>query len=93
MRLTKRERAERKRRRKEALDWYARTHSAEEFKRHVAVLKYPSGRWSHGGANRSANIKREVRVKTLTIALCNFCGGVSEEVAALTSLFPRCACQ
>lgn len=71
---------------------YAATHSAEETKRHLRALRYPSGRWSQGGANRSSNTRREVAKKTIAVTLCVTCGGAPFEVAILTSLFPYCTC-
>jgi hypothetical protein len=84
--------AQKKRREQEAIKRYAKTHSAEETKRHVKAMRYPSGRWSRGGANRSANLKREIGVRTIAVTLCVFCGGVTEDVMRLTSLFPLCRC-
>jgi len=86
------DRAKQRRREQDAIKRYAKTHSAEETKRHVKAMRYPSGRWSHGGANRSSNIKREVHKKTTTVTLCLLCGGVTREIYALTQLFPLCEC-
>jgi hypothetical protein len=84
--------AQKRRREQEAIKRYAKTHSAEETKRHVKAMRYPSGRWSRGGANRSANLKREINKSTVTVTLCVTCGGVALEVSALTQLFPACTC-
>lgn len=86
------ERSVKKRREQAAIKRYAATHSAEETKRHVQAMRYPSGRWSHGGANRSSNIKREIRNKTTAVTLCLLCGGVTPEIYSLTQLFPLCEC-
>jgi len=53
---------------------------------------YPSGRPSRGGANRSSNIKRSIGNTTRKVALCGVCGGVSAEIALLTSLWQQCCC-
>lgn len=84
--------AKKRRRDQEAIKRYAKTHSAEETKRHIKVMRYPSGRWSHGGANRSSNIKREIHKKTTAVTLCLLCGGVTPEIYSLTQLFPLCEC-
>lgn len=91
MRLNRNERAQRRQRSAEALAHYRDTHSPEEVKRHVQA-RFPSGRPSRGGANRSSDIKREVRLRVTHVTLCGTCGGVTPEVAALTSLFPLCVC-
>jgi|GEM_PF-4458097 len=85
-------RAKQRRREQDAIKRYAATHEAAETKRHVKVMRYPSGRWSRGGANRSSNIKRAIREKTTTVTLCLICGGVTREVYSLTQLFPLCEC-
>lgn len=71
---------------------YVATLTPAEAKAHFTIRKYPSGRGSRGGANRSSNIKREVRLKVRSVELCAACGGVSKEIAALTNLFPECIC-
>ena len=71
---------------------YLASLSDAEAKRHLAAHHYPSGRHSHGGANRSSSMKREVRLRVTHIPLCVACGGVTPEVAAQTSLFPLCVC-
>jgi hypothetical protein len=86
------ERAKIRRRDQEAIKRYASTHSAEETKRHVKAMRYPSGRWSHGGANRSSNIKRVIGERTITVTLCAFCRGVTDDVTHLTTFLPRCHC-
>ena len=93
VRLTRREIRERKRRENILLQDYAKIHDNAEVKRHLFAMRYPSGRWSHGGANRSANLKREIKQKTTRIKLCFVCGGVSPEILNLTSLFPLCLCK
>lgn len=71
---------------------YVATLTPTEAKAHFAIRKYPSGRISRGGANRSSNIKREVGLKVRSVELCVVCGGVSKEIANLTSLFSECTC-
>ena len=92
MRLTRKEIRERRRRTQEELKAYAKTHSEEEFKRHVRARYHPSGRPSRGGANRSSNVKREVRLRVTRFEQCLECGGVTEDVMKLTTLFPVCRC-
>jgi hypothetical protein len=72
---------------------YAMTHSPKETVRHVTARRYSSGRPSYGGANRSSNIRREIGLRVTTVTLCVTCGGVTAEIAALTSLFPLCSCR
>jgi hypothetical protein len=91
MSLTRKERSERRRRAHDYLEQYRASHSTEEVRRHVRA-RYPSGRPSHGGANRSSNLRREIRKYTLTVELCLVCGGVTPDVMQLTQLFPACAC-
>lgn len=71
---------------------YAATHGSEETKRHITVRRHSSGRPSFGGANRSSNIKREIGLHVTRITPCVTCGGVTAEVAELTSLYTRCIC-
>lgn len=91
MRLNRKERAQRRQRSQEALDAYRATHSPQETHRHVRA-RYPSGRPSHGGANRSSDIRREIGLHVTHVTLCTACGGVTPEVFALTALFPLCSC-
>jgi hypothetical protein len=91
MRLNRKERAQRRQRVQEAMDAYRASHSAEEMKRHRAAY-FPSGRHSHGGANRSSNLRRERAVRIIHVDTCPACGGVTPDVTQLTSLFALCAC-
>lgn len=50
--------------------------------------RYPSGRPSRGGANRSSNIKRVIAISTRKVNPCPACGGVSPDVRLLTEVWP-----
>lgn len=54
--------------------------------------RYPSGRPSKGGANRSSNIKREINRTTMTVERCPTCRGLTAYYASLTALWPSCSC-
>lgn len=71
---------------------YVDSLSVAEKRQHFTIRKYPSGQGRRGGANRSSTLRREVRLKVTKIEFCPWCGGVSEETAAKTSLYFRCWC-
>jgi hypothetical protein len=66
--------------------------SPEEVQKHLNARRYPSGQWSRGGANRSAKVARERRQRTIVVARCPVCGGVTQDVRDLTNLFALCGC-